>query len=216
MVDEDSEEEYSPPKVRFWGWWKTNLILPSPEIQASSAVDDVDAELAQVHQDHVHSQLWQPGSLFLLQDFYTARGLENIKSPAKRLKTSRHMYFHFQITLYSVKVGTPKPAGKKLLCSLCKKVFFSRWDFPFYSFPFKCNLCPNWFSLRESFESHAVNMHGKKKTVLELPKRADIKSYQSAVKIVRVETEKCSICRLKIPRWASTTFQMWNPMSNCL
>ena len=72
------------------------------------------------------------------------------------------------------KVDTPRPAGKKLLCSLCKKIFFSR----------------------EAFEKHAVSMHGKKK-IAELPKRIDIKS---AVKIVRVETEKCSICRLKIPR----------------
>ena len=43
-------------------------------------------------------------------------------------------YYHIQIILSSVQVGTPKPAGKKMLCSLCKKVFLNRWGFPFQTF----------------------------------------------------------------------------------
>ena len=43
-------------------------------------------------------------------------------------------YLNIQIILSSVQVGTPKPAGKKMLCSLCKKVFLNRWGFPFQTF----------------------------------------------------------------------------------
>ena len=54
--DDDSDEEYSPPKVRFWN--ETEKFKSFSEIKAGGAVDDVDAQLAQVHQDHVHAKFW--------------------------------------------------------------------------------------------------------------------------------------------------------------
>ena len=124
--------------------------------------------------------------------------------------------------------GHPKSTCKKLLCTLYKKVFLSRWHFPsfflqyfpetffpfhwcvtfvgIYFHPGRLLRTTQWACMAKrrlrSCPRGSTSRWVGRKFWLKMTKDSYL-SFQSAVKIVRVETEKCSICRMKIPMFVN-------------
>ena len=77
--------------------WDSGMKLKNPletfsEVKAGGAVDDVDAQLAQVHQDHVHTKFWWQGESSLIIKCQETIFISSSLSSKLPGKFTRHLF----------------------------------------------------------------------------------------------------------------------------